>query len=92
MVSAGTDRKIRITLQGKFGDRNFGDIGKRRGFGAKPMHKLGDIGSFHFDKHAFARIRYVAGKAQGRGKLIHRGPKANALHNAFDYELSPFNH
>jgi hypothetical protein len=92
MVSAGTDRKIPIALQGKPGYRYVSDIGKGRGVGAKPVHKFGESTSFYFDKNAFARIRYVAGKPQARGKLIHRGPESNTLHNTFDYDLSPFNH
>ncbi len=45
--------------------------------------------AFDFDEHALRRVGHPAGQAQLRGKAVHKGAKADALHGAADGDFKP---
>ena len=92
MITTVLYGKIGITVNRERGHYEISDVGKRRGAPPEAVHEFGDPGALDIDEHALSRIRDVSFEFESSGEVVDVGPETDALHNAFDYDLSPFSH
>jgi hypothetical protein len=92
LVHTGVYGKIGITVKGKRNEGNIGNPRERWGFASKSLHELRDMIALHVDEHSLARVGHISLEVEGISKVEDVGPEADALYDAFDYDLSPLSH
>jgi len=84
--------EIGITVNREWGYGDINDLRQGGRFAPKTPHELGKQFAFYINEHPFAAIGHISLEVEGSGEVEDKGPEADALHYAFDYDLSPANH